>query len=137
MQGKRKIYRASEGTIYLRGHIHHCRFSIAGQEVRGTTGCSNATDAQRFLNQKKLEWEERLNSVNSMFEEVFYEDVMEAVANSYVVNNYVSIKKVGQADKHLGKSFKGKKVSETTAEDFRHYDKKRLSENAAPATINR
>ena len=124
------------GTIYKRGRIYWIQYYRNGKPYQETSKSKKEDEAKRLLKKREGEiGDGRLPGI--YFDKTTFEDLTDAILDDYKLNNFKSLQRIEISIEHLKESFSGMKIVKIDTDRISAYIKKRLSEEASNATINR
>jgi integrase len=125
------------GSIYERGGIWWIKFYRNGAATRESSKSDSYQEAERLLKRRQGE------IVNGKFAGLSVERIRMSALFDDLVEDYVQNKRAtliqlqSRLKLHLRPAFNNTRVSEFSTNHIKHYTAARLSDEAAPATVNR
>jgi integrase len=110
-------------------------YSVRGRRYRESSGSSRQRDAVKFLHQRLAEHGQGISRRD--VERVTYEDLQAVIMADYDKNRRKSVVRLGNSLAHLGARFRGWRALDITEDAIDAYAAERLTDRAAPGTVNR
>jgi len=124
------------GNLYRRGKVFWIKYYRNGKPYRESSHSNKEADAKKLL--RKREGEIAHGKIPGIyFDRVRFDELAEDFLADYRINQKKSIVRAEISVAHLKEAFEGIRVSDVTTPKIRAYIEKRLSAEAAHATINR
>ncbi|MHC4619729.1 MAG: tyrosine-type recombinase/integrase, partial [Planctomycetota bacterium] len=124
------------GRIFQRGNIWWVAYSHRGKEHRESSGSRKEADAKRFL-KKRLGEIHAQTFIGPSQERVKVSELLDGVIRDYKLNERKSLHTLEHNCKHLREAFGFDRAIDVTETRIERYKERRLSEAAAPASLNR
>jgi integrase len=122
------------GRVYRRGIVWWIQYSFRGRKYRESSRSANRSDAVKLL-RRRLEEMGAGRLVGPDAERVSFDDLVEMLRADYQVNGRRSWRRAEPALTHLRCTFGTVRAAELTADRLVAYQRLRMDESAAPATI--
>jgi integrase len=124
------------GRIYKRGNVWWIKYYRTGKPYYESSRSYKEADAKRLLKKREGEISEgKLPGV--YFDRVRFDELAEDFLADYRVNQKRSLRRAERSKGYLARFFGGMRVTDITTPRINEYIEKRLSKDAANATINR
>ena len=138
LQGLGRIFKPrwkrKDGSYYESPHWWIAYYH-RGNEIRESFDCENEAEAKRLLKRKVTAIES--GKVLPREDKLTFDDLAAGIENDYKVNGKRTLADLSYRIAHLRESFGLDRAIDLTTDRARAYQRKRLEEGAAPATINR
>jgi hypothetical protein len=138
LQGLGRIFKPrwkrKDGSYYESPHWWIAYYH-RGNEIRESSDCENEAEAKRLLKRKVTAIES--GKVLPREDKLTFDDLAAGIENDYKVNGKRTLADLSYRIAHLRQSFEMDRAIDITTDRTRAYQRKRLEEGAAPATINR
>ncbi|MGH7568174.1 MAG: tyrosine-type recombinase/integrase [Gemmatimonadales bacterium] len=122
------------GRVYRRGAVWWIQYSFRGRRYRESSRSPNRSDGVKLL-RRRLEEMGAGRLVGPDTERVSFEDLVEMLRSDYQVNGRRSWRRAEPALAHLRATFGTVRAADTTADRLVAYQRVRMDEGPAPATI--
>ncbi len=122
------------GRVYRRGTVWWIQYSFRGRKYRESSRSPNRVDSVKLL-RRRLEEMGAGRLVGPDAERVSFDNLVEMLKADYQVNERRSWRRAKPALDHLRRTFGTMRAAGVTADRLVAYQRIRMDENAAPATI--